>query len=1798
MRRIISGVLLAVFLAQSAGASALAADPSRGSLFAAVGSGFAAILAPLQDAWLNSATHAMLSGQMSRYEAMHAPAPRFPRVIRILRAPDASRSRDARMVRRYGYVVQVPGRHGPEAIDPHKAPRDPMAMRRGTAPPATTSTRTLQLHFAPRFGLRGRFAAATLAAPTATSTPVVPVNCPMRDMRGQLVCCNPPCPTFSPPPTATPSPTPSPTASPTPSPSPTPVPTPTASPTATPSPTSSPTSTPTPNGLAPSTTGINHYWTYEEEPLPGMGRAMVNVGDGNLLMQVDDLDVPGRGIDLAFRRTYNSQSQHDASGTDGSTPSVFGNGWTNTFDAHLAYNTTYNVISVYDIDGARYDFCANGGGGWQSCTSAGANSYTTLTSDGSCGYYWTKKNGTAYYFEAPNSPPGCAIPAGLAGRLLAIQGRNINNSLTFTYSWVNGDATNPQNLTQIVVAHSDGQSLTLTFALLNGTGPDELQSISRPDGSLISYQYDSSGNLTEVDRPGNATTSTPNCVPNPNWNPLCIPETYTYAAEYLIASANSPRYTVSQRNNGGIAQEGDTVNFGFDSSRRATSMTDYGVVNFTPQDGVSPGLGSQGLLQQGYPTGLQSWYTEDISGYDSGTTTVGDSDGHSRMWTFDSLWRVDETQEYTGSQWLVSYDSWDNNDNLITFTDERGNISTFAFDGSGNAIMEAQPQVATSMGTFQPTAWYQYDQYNNLLYYCDPNWAHSHGGDYPNGSDPCTGSPSGVVHYVWATGSSPEIYGELTDTYTPLGYHRRLSYDTNGMPLSVVGDTISQADNTQRTPTQSFTYDGYGNLQTYNTGVGTWHLTYDNLNRVLIREDPDNVYSYVCYYADGSVHYTETSYQRQLEQGPVGQSTCAATAPQFAVSRTYDADGDISAETLHHSGTYNATGPPTLPGTANVMQRFYDADDRLVEVEQPYDPTNDLYTNPWITRSLYDLSQDGSVGFNEDATYAAHGNLYKTQELLPSGTSSIVDFTNQQSNHSPPSTVANTTYQDLTGTSYDALDRPTTKYSLVYSYSSISGSPPTNTPVLNTESLSYDSGAPTLGLLAEDCNSVAQCKSFRYDARASVSAVTFSDSTPSRSWTYDANGRTVSVTSSVFGAQTNAYDADGRLTTSQEPSGGGVTSPALLTRHYYPDGERQGLDIASSALNQVGLFTSSYRTDGRLQTLAIDDASISGITNPGTTTVSYAYSSAGRLENRAESGVAANGTPTTITYDSNGMEIRNTTPGDVLSGFEYTAEAELLGFNSSQFNSSIGGGTYSYDLRGELVTWPAEYTSGSPNVHSNNRYANGVAVTINDAKTCQCQQWQFSTTTYTIDARMGVQAFDSSLGGGMTATWGYDTAGRLTVSGSGSTSWSRSFDAENHVVTTQGFWGDTNANGQLLYLTNAVSWGPNGHPILVGGAVSTTTHTTPSQSDTLHWDGDQLLFTTNSSGQLDDIKVGTQGDILPLDTGYNGITFYDRLPNGNVMGCHNTTGATYAGVADSYLRTLEISGNPATETLSPCSTSSPNITTGSPRMPSSIVWWSSASFTPGKSGAPEPVGEGGVLGMPRTDGITDYTDAIQGARAYDSNAGTWTAPDAYAGDVGDPASQKAYMWNDNNPVMYGDPSGYDTIDMVARLVYVAGQPIPDVHLFIVVYGDAKPGEKAPIKATYGFGPEHGNPIPSGYGKLVQQPYPEDSPTNSSVVGSSQIGSCVGVCTPSNGGINEPGLAATAGEITNLGLNYKPLGPNSNSAAYTECENNGGKNCANTNTGGFSAPGDGQNLLPPGDSPRGPQPPCDGRDAQC
>jgi hypothetical protein len=210
----------------------------------------------------------------------------------------------------------------------------------------------------------------------------------------------------------------------------------------------------------------------------------------------------------------------------------------------------------------------------------------------------------------------------------------------------------------------------------------------------------------------------------------------------------------------------------------------------------------------------------------------------------------------------------------------------------------------------------------------------------------------------------------------------------------------------------------------------------------------------------------------------------------------------------------------------------------------------------------------------------------------------------------------------------------------------------------------------------------------------------------------------------------------------------------------------------------------------------------------------------------------------------------------------------------------------------------------------------------------------------------------------------------------------RGYDAQNRLIA-----------GGYTSLTRVYSWGPNNHPDRI---VDSNGH-----QETLHWNGNGLLFTTNAAGQVDDLKIEDFGDVNPLDTTFSGLILADRDPSGT-----ETTRHTLDGSTDYW------------NIINPILGPSYSLTTST--NPTGIFTQIDGEFP-----YPQiPIGE------PREDGINDGYNTIQGVRAFDSSLHGWTTPDAYSGDISDPMSRKSYMWNRNNPVSYADPSGYISQDSV------------------------------------------------------------------------------------------------------------------------------------------------------------------------
>jgi YD repeat-containing protein len=1357
--------------------------------------------------------------------------------------------------------------------------------------------------------------------------------------------------------------------------------------------------------------------------LPGIGKYLVNVANGNLLVQSDDVVVSERGIDLTFRRTYNSFSRHDASNTDGSTTSNFGNGWTNTFDAHIAFSSGNNILSIYDIDGARYDYTANSGF-WIPQPGMQGTSLVLATQQGynsGCYYQWTKKNGTTYIFYAPDyASRSCAASGsgvGLNGRVAEIFARNSNNYITFNYAW-QGGTVDSAHLGSISVAHAGGQVLTLSFTLVdgvtpcNGSGPCELHSIQRPDGQAVTYAYDPTGNLTQVNRPGNNVSST-------------LSENYGYnSGTHQLNEVVSPRYAYAAANS--FAADGTRTDFSYFSTDQVQFAQRNGVVNFVPQND-STGT----MLQPGVSSGVQTYYQQNFSGYASSpsctiglsgnsivvtasgaqnVTSVVDTDGHKTAYTADGCWRLTQTQRWpdpTAPFDLLTAQSWDGSNDLIESVDARGEATDYAYDANGNTIAVALPSVQSSDGSFRPTSLYSYDvyngtNYNNVTAYCEPYVVGATGYDWSNrpASDGlCTNA--NAWRYTWDHSDSAEPFGRVSDSYTPSSYHRHFSYDPNseagvdaGLPTSVSGDAITQQDGTTRTPTQSFVYDAMGNLTAYNKGTGAWSLTYDTMNRILTETDPDSITNYTCYYLNGEIEYKETAAQHSLDSSP---SSCQSGAPAYADAYTYDADGDEVTATTHYG--QDVTNPQTGGGdvsSAGVTTKWYDGEDRLVEVRQPSD-TRDYYAFPWLTRYIYDLSQGGAVSISGGASgFHAYGNLYKTQECL-SATQVTINESVSDTGPLPAAGGPNScSFQDVRGSTFDALDRLLSKYEVAVG---------TSAEVTDT----YD-GNGYYGLLSGKANGAGQTDTLAYDNDGRLLSDTFNDNTPNRQFQYDSDGRTVSLTAAALGSQNRTYDPDGNLSTATAPSA--TLNGATITYGYYGDGFRKSLSLSvpSTGFNQTNLFAYSYRADGARSSLQVTDGSSTGA-------FAWTYTNAGRelTQSDPDTGLTVKGVNSsspnvtyvkkTYSYDSFGRvaSLQLPTPSDSYSSFVYDAESEL--YSDTPQGATLGI-RYDYTARGELPA-PAD---------ANGYVANGAIcaqLPIQDPTNS-------GSGTCTFDSRADVVRstyYTQSASGQTSQFWqsySYDGAGRETAdqystcynAGAGCTTSTvtsqRTYDADNHVTSQTVPPGFQPGDPTIWEMPNPIytntstvnqqySWAADGHLATFQGLLVDSSGTNYQTSASYVWDGDDILleqqtYSGSTEAYIDIEKLGfitPSGQINVIDRDWTGAQASDHSSSG--FDAWNSDPQQWKP-SDKQCEKLGVPCTGGTYLYHPPTT---------------------------------------ALAAARSDGYTDAFNNLQGVRAYDPNSTQWTTPDAYAGDVNDPMSQKPYMWNRNNPLAYQDPSGYE-----------------------------------------------------------------------------------------------------------------------------------------------------------------------------
>lgn len=1099
-------------------------------------------------------------------------------------------------------------------------------------------------------------------------------------------------------------------------------------------------------------TGLHPWWSYSVGNVPGVGRYFINTYGQNLLLQADDVDIPYRGMDLAFRRAYNSWSQHDYVSTDGSTEiGQYGNGWTNTLDVHMSTNNCPNTgyswagfygFSVFDADGSRYDYCFNSSG--VLVPPPGMQGTTLVANPDGGSFFWTRKNGTSYMFYSPYYG---GTNAALSGRIYQMQGRNKHNYIQFNYYW-NGDASSSANLTQIVAAADCGcDQLVLKFS--DFSGRRLLSELDTPSGAAIYYGYDASGNLSNVYKPGpNGVTATAN---------------ETYAGYHSNLVVTSPRWNATYNASTNSATEGGYMAFSMDGalSAQTNGIQWVGVMNPAAAY-LNDGTGMP--LQSSISTGPMQYRHQDIY-RQSYYTYFSDTDGHFLEQVIQNPPGFPTTlYENTGTQWLTSSETWDANYNNTSLTDQRGNRTDYAYDLNGNVVAVAKPSVATSVGSLRPTKLYDYDSSNNITANCDETEVHASGADWSSGfpaADNLCSSLVSAPHWTTVfTSQAYEPYGEISRMTSPLGYTKTFAYETSrqsgldyGLPTTITGSTITQVDNSQRTPTSTFWYGPQGRVACYNDGQATSVFSYDVQGRLLLVADGDDSSanaSSVCGKTSGQPSWnTQKTFTYNSDGTRASSQTPSERALGLSTTYSYDFDGNpISIS--QHNGCVSASGC-----AAGVTRVAYDGADRMIEIIQPSSGSE----TPSFNRYLYDLTSGGSASAEGGISVAAHGNQFATQHSTVS--------------HGVMTVHAN---------AFDGLDRVSAEYRFVPC--PVSGSSGETSCSQNAVQWSYtwDTALGQLGSIAMP-NNVTE--SFAYDALGRQTTVQFTNdpnATPSRSVVYDPSGRLAQLSDSATGSPyTYSYDSDGGLIATTEPGSG-----TRMDYGLYPDGLRRSMSVTSTGFTQSNFVTYTYQADELLASIRLNktvNTRFSGAVNPCVFQASY--TAGGRQTSSSD---CVTGTSTTSTYDQLGRLSGTALPQGQYSGMSFDAEDNLTSYKAFRGQSFARAINIRGEMLSEIVSPNVLDSSGAPAYES---------------FTLQSDQGVLHSAGDAWDARTGAILQHGGQG------FSYDLLGRQATNTS-------TYDSQNQVLAaakSRSCDAGSDIRGGLQSAT--YNWGAIGHPSVV-----------------------------------------------------------------------------------------------------------------------------------------------------------------------------------------------------------------------------------------------------------------------------------------------------------------------------------------------------------------------------------------------
>jgi len=493
------------------------------------------------------------------------------------------------------------------------------------------------------------------------------------------------------------------------------------------------------------------------------------------------------------------------------------------------------------------------------------------------------------------------------------------------------------------------------------------------------------------------------------------------------------------------------------------------------------------------------------------------------------------------------------------------------------------------------------------------------------------------------------------------------------------------------------------------------------------------------------------------------------------------------------------------------------------------------------------------------------------------------------------------------------------------------------------------------------------------------------DSAGSMRLTYGANGRVADQIGRDKTSISTSYDPTGSPKTVTDPISGFV-----INASYYLDG---ALRVADDGRNEN---TYAYDASGKT-TVRTDKTGATGVTGGSKTTTTYAYNDAG-LVAKSNSGVLADST--TYNWDDAGRLVKEQTddhynelswnPDDTLAGFKTTAGGSAKAEFGYRYNNNgdiikqtaTGAETYTNDYTYTPGRNLASWTRGTTTKNyswdrNNNRTSDGT-----------------TTTTYRLD---------NSINAVGSKAHTYDRVGLLTNDGCQAYIYD-DFDRVRKV-TSSGAAGCAPArvteytyDGLDRQRTMSVSDAKDASGAALAGANGATSSVFDGMTTSLVGQVNAINGSNSKPKTLYQLRASGDAMALKQDGAAPSKSYLDSDGHGNITTQVNTGDAVSCAVAyDPY----GIPVSPASS-VTMCKSGTDSGTTANTH------WY---------------------RGQARDGSTGDYQ---LGARTYDPDTGTFTAPDSYRVadsqtdlSVGtDPLTANTYAYVNGNPINLSDPDGH------------------------------------------------------------------------------------------------------------------------------------------------------------------------------